>query len=244
MAGVPLESIVFVEANPRPDLALAEVEFVGELAAAEPRIEGIVAFADLLGDRGVEAAFDALVERPLVRGVRHNIQGNPPGFALQPRFVTGVREAGRRGFTFDLCATHAQLHEVDLAREAEGSPLVLDHCGKPGIRDGLWEPWASNIRQLAALPNVWCKISGLLTEADRAWRPRDIVRYAEHVVSCFGTDRIIYGSDWPVLTLTDRSTEWYAVTRLLTAGWSADERQRFYRDNARRFYGLQTSDNR
>lgn len=238
MKGVPIEGIVFVEGNPRPDQALDEVRLIEELALADPRIEGIVAYVDLLDSSRLPATLDDLSQRPLVRGVRHNIQGNPSGFALQPAFVDGVLEAGRRDLTFDLCATHDQLSDViALAKQTDGTRLVLDHCGKPAIRAGGWEPWASHICELASLPHVWCKISGLLTEADpTAWRPGDILPYAEHVATCFGAERVMYGSDWPVLTLADRASEWYSLTLDLTAEWTDDERQRFYSDNARSFY--------
>lgn len=237
MEGVPIEGIIFVEGNPRPEQSLDEVRLIEELARTEPRLEGIVAYVDLLGS-GLSATLDELARRPLVRGVRHNIQGNPPGFARQTAFVEGVREAGRRGLTFDLCATHDQLPDViALARRTEGTRLVLDHCGKPAILEGRLEPWAAQIRELALLPHVWCKISGLLTEADpESWRPEDVLPYAEHVVDCFTTERVMYGSDWPVMTLANRSSEWYALTLSLTTGWSDEERQRFYSRNARDFY--------
>ncbi len=238
MADVPVEGIFFVEANPRPDLTLEEVGFVETLVESEGRIEGIIAFVDLLDVPARSRTLEALVERPLVRGIRHNIQGNPAGFALQPDFVAGAREAGKRGFTFDICVTHDQLEEVlAFARQVEDTRLVLDHCGKPAIRNGEWEPWATNIRRLAALPYLHCKISGMLTEADHhGWTRDEVLTYAQHVVECFGTDRVIYGSDWPVMTLAERSSDWYSLTRDLTASWSEDERRGFYRENSRRFY--------
>jgi L-fuconolactonase len=240
MEGVPVEGIIFVEANTRADLTLDEVSLVEELAIADPRIAGIVAYANLLDPRGLARTLDDLSQRPLVRGIRHNIQGNPPGFALQPQFVAGVREAGRRGLTFDLCATHDQLPDViALAQQVEGTRMVLDHCGKPPIREKGWDPWAAQIRELAAFQHVWCKVSGLLTEADPgSWRRDEVLSYAEHVVSCFGTERVMYGSDWPVLTLANRSSEWYSLTQGLTAEWNDEERRRFYNESARRFYNL------
>jgi len=232
--------ILVVEGNPLPEQGLEEVSFFEELAEADPRISGIVAFVDLLDVVRLREALDRLGERPLVRGVRHNIQGNPPGFALHPDFVAGVCEVGRRGLTFDLCLTHDQLGEaIALVREAPGVRFVLDHCGKPAIHLSIWEPWATQIRELAALPNVGCKISGLLTEADpREWRREEILRYAEHVVTCFGKDRVIFGSDWPVLTLADRPLEWYSLTRELAGGWTSEERGRFFSGNSRKFYRM------
>lgn len=237
MDGIEIEGIIFVEGNPRPDQALEEVRFIEELAAADSRIEGIVAYVDLFSE-GLGATLDELSGRPLVRGVRHNIQGNPPGFAVRPEFVDGVRETGRRGLTFDLCATHDQLLDViSLASEAGETRLVLDHCAKPAIRKRHWEPWASQIGELADLPHVWCKVSGLLTEADlRHWQGDDILRYAEHVFDCFGPDRVMYGSDWPVMTLADRSRDWFGLTRALTVELNDEERRGFYGENARLFY--------
>ena len=108
-----------------------------------------------------------MASRPLVRGVRHNIQGNESNFALQQPFVNGVKEVGRRGLHFELCLTHDQLAEtIDLVKLCPDTSFVLDHCAKPGIRDGGKEPWLTDMKNLAALPNVVCKISGLLTEAD------------------------------------------------------------------------------
>jgi L-fuconolactonase len=95
------------------------------------------------------------------------------------------------------------------------------------------------VSELAALPNVGCKISGLLTEADpKEWSREEILRYARHVVTSFGKDRVIFGSDWPVVTLADRSMEWYSLAQELTGGWTSEERGRFFSGNARKFYRM------
>src|SRR5690606_7621862 len=108
---------------------------------------------------------------------------------------------------------------------------------KPGIRKRQWEPWASQMHDLAELPHVLCKLSGLLTEADlRHWDRDDLLPYAEHVVDAFGTERVMYGSDWPVMTLADRASEWYNLTLDLTGNWPDEDRKLFYSENARRFY--------
>jgi L-fuconolactonase len=239
-ADVPVRKIVFVECNPRPDQALAEVEFVQRLSTLDPRIAGIVAYLDLLDVERRAHSLDALGDLPLVKGVRHNIQGNPAGFCLQPAFVAGVREVGARGLTFDLCAEHNQLAEVvALARQTAETRLVLDHCGKPGIRAGLREPWETHIRELAALPHVWCKLSGLMTEADpEGWSDEEVRPYAAQVVRHFGVERVIYGSDWPVATLAARSRRWYPLIRSFTESWGEAERRAFFWGNAHRFYHL------
>jgi L-fuconolactonase len=234
-----IAKILFVEANCAAAEALREVELVERLAREEPRFAAIVAFADLTDTHSLGATLDRLARSPMVRGIRHNIQGQPAGFCLQRAYVDGVREVGRRGLTFDLCATHDQLGEV--ARLVDRCPdtrFVLDHCGKPPIRDRLLEPWRSNVAALAAQTRVYCKLSGLLTEAAPDWSDAALGPYAECVVECFGIDRVMYGSDWPVLILAGSYCDWYGFTERFTAGWSPAERRLFYHDTAVRVYGL------
>ena len=239
---VPVSKIVFVEANCRPADALREVAMIERLAAADARIAGIVAFADLTDARTLGATLDALARRPRVKGVRHNIQGHPAGFALRRDFVDGVREVGRRGggFTFDLCATHDQLGDlVKLVGHCPDTRFVLDHCGKPPIRERLLEPWRADIAALAEYENVSCKVSGLLTEAGPdGWSDAALAPYVDWVVERFGTERVMYGSDWPVLTLADGYGAWYGYTERVTGAWSAADRSGFYGDNAARVYDL------
>ncbi len=167
---IPISKIVFVEANCRPEETQAEVALIEALAEAEPRIAGLVAFANVAeglgaGGSGLGRALDGLCRSPLVKGIRQNVQGQPAGFCVQRTFVEGVREVGRRGLTFDLCATHDQLGDVaELVRQCPGTSFVLDHCGKPAIRDQRTEPWRGHIAALGAQDNVSCKLSGLLTE--------------------------------------------------------------------------------
>ena len=237
---IPIGRMVFVEANCRPEEARREVEFVERLVRAEPRVAGIVAFVGLATrDSGPGRTLEALSRLPLVKGIRQNIQGHAPGFSVQRAFIEGVREVGRRGFTFDLCATHDQLREVtELVGQCADTRFVLDHCGKPAIRDRTFEAWSADIARLAAHENVCCKLSGLLTEAGEARCPEDLLPYAARVVECFGPERVLYGSDWPVLTLAGDYGTWYGFTERFTRGWSAGERSRFYGDNAARVYQL------
>ena len=159
---------------------------------------------------------------------------------MQPAFVDGVREVGRRGLTFDLCATHDQLGDVvQLVRLCPGTRFVLDHCGKPTIKEGRAERWRTDIAALAVYQNVACKVSGLLAQAaPGGWTDEDLVPYADWVTRCFGTQRVLYGSDWPVLTLAGSYCDWYRLTERFTATWTAAERDCFYGGNAVAVYGL------
>ncbi len=235
-----VERLVVVEGNCQPVRAREEVRWVEELARRESRIAALVAYVDCTS-AGAAGEIEHLAAHPLVQGVRHNVQGNALGFCLQPAFVAGVREAGRRGLTFDICATHDQLADVlALARLCPDTPLVLDHFGKPPVGDpGAFAPWAGRVRELAALPHVWCKVSGLLTEAAPGYRrDENLLPYAERVLDCFGAERLMFGGDWPVVTLAGTWEEWYGFTYRFTAAWSDQERAAFYAGNAERFYGL------
>ena len=237
---VPVEKTVLVECNCLAAEAEREVELFGRLAETDCRIAGIVAFVDLTDVNARADALDRLTTHGRVKGVRQNIQGQPPGFALQRAFVSGVQTVARRGLTFDLCVTHDQLAEaIALVEQCPDARFVLDHCGKPAIRERVEEPWRRDVASLAAHDNVWCKLSGLLTEADvTRWHEDDIRPYAEHVVEQFGMRRVLYGSDWPVLTLAGEYASWFDFTARFTEAWSEDERRRFYYDNAVQVYRL------
>jgi L-fuconolactonase len=236
-----VDAVVFVQADCAPEQSLGEVAWVEALASAEPRIIGVVAYVDMLaGAERVASALDRLAESSRVVGVRHNIQGHARGFAANPEFARGVRQVGARGLSFDLCITGNQVEEVvTLVERCPDVRFVLDHCGKPAIRDDAFAPWAAPIERLASHERVSCKLSGLLTEARADQRDAaSLRRYAEHVMHCFGAARMLYGSDWPVSTLGGGAERWRGVTDELTASWSADERRAFYANNALQFYGL------
>jgi len=239
-AGDSPDAIVFVESAVAPIHARDEVRWV-EAMAGGSRVAAIV--AQVAVDRGgeTEATLAALGAHALVRGVRHIVQAHPePDYALRPAFVEGVRRVGGRGWTFDLCVAHAQLPAcVELVRACPETTFILDHAGKPDIRRGLLEPWRAHLAALARLPNVVCKLSGLVTEADpTAWTPGVLRPYVDHLLSCFGPERLLFGSDWPVVNLAGGYARWLAAARELLAPLPAAARAAVLSDNARRIYRL------
>jgi L-fuconolactonase len=239
VAAVPVQKVIAVECNCLPGENVRETAYFARLSDAVP-VAGIVAYAALTDEPNVDRTLEILSHSPKVKGIRQNVQGEPSGFAAQRTFVDGVRKVGRVGLTFDLCVTHDQLRDAaELVRGCPDTTFVLDHCGKPAIRDGCVEPWGSDLARLAKHGNVCCKLSGLLTEADMdQWQASDLVPYAERVVECFGLDRVMYGSDWPVLTLAGDYGDWYGFTESWSEHWSESERRSFYHDNAVRVYHL------
>ncbi len=238
---VAVEGLVFVEVDADPGQHLAEAAFVQELADADPRLMGMVAQAPVEKGDAVEADLDALARYKSLRGIRRLIQGEvDPGLCLQPGFLAGVRAVGRRGLTFDICIKHwAMVFAIELVRRCPEVTFVLDHIGKPAIALGLREPWWGQMRELAALPNVVCKISGVVTEADHAhWSEAQVMPYVRHAIDCFGFDRVMYGSDWPVGEFTHAYPDWVAMLDRCVAGCTEAERRAFWGGTARRVYRL------
>jgi L-fuconolactonase len=237
----PPAEIVFVESAVDPKHALQEVRWVEELSARHPLIAAIV--AQVAVDRGAETetALAALAAHARVRGIRHIIEAHPePNYCLRPVFVDGVRRAGEQGLSFDLCLKPAQLPaSIELVRTCPGTSFVLDHAGKPDVRRGAIEPWREHIAALARLPNVVCKLSGLVTEADPAtWTPDALRPYVDHLLSCFGAERLLFGSDWPVVNLAASYRGWLQTALELLAPLSAGARAAVMYESARRTYGL------
>jgi L-fuconolactonase len=240
--GVEVEAMVFVEVDAAPGQHLREAEWVAGRVPEEPRLKGMVAAMPLEKGGAVRADLEALRRIAIARGVRRLIERHvdEPGWSLRPGFVEGVRLLPEYGFTFDLCLYHPQLPEViELCRLCPDVSFVIDHIAKPGIRGGLTEPWRAHMRELAGLPNVGCKISGVLTEADHAgWREAEVIPYIAHAIDCFGFDRVMFGGDWPVSELASSYVRWVEVVDKAVAGVPLVDRRKLYRDNAIAFYRL------
>jgi len=240
-ADVTVERIVFAEVAVDSGLHFAEAAWVQALADRDPRLGGMIAHAPLEKGAAVAADLDRLAEYPSLRGIRRLIETETDySFCLAPDFLDGLRLLPQRSLTFDICVKHWGLvFAVELARRCPEVSFVLDHIGKPGIRHGLVEPWKSQLRELASLPNVVCKLSGVVTEADHQhWRREQVRPYVAHVLECFGFDRVMYGSDWTVSELTHQYPEWVAILDEITAGCSETELRDLYRETAIRTYRL------
>lgn len=239
-AQVDLQKIVFVQCDCLPHQGLQEAAWVSRLAEQEPRIQAIIAFAPLEKGPAARDELQALAAYPLVKGVRRLIQSEGPGFCVQPDFVQGVQLLAEFGYSFDLCILHHQLPEViKLVEQCPEVRFVLDHLGKPAIKAGLLDPWCEHLKTLAAFPNVACKISGAVTEADlEQWTPADLQPYIEHALNVFGPDRVMYGGDWPVSLLATTYQTWIDTLAAFTAELPAEDKDKLFYQNACSFYRL------
>ncbi|MBL1069063.1 amidohydrolase [Streptomyces sp. 7-21] len=213
------------------------------LAADSDLVAKVVGWADLT-DPGIADALARLRQLPggaHLAGIRHQVQSEPdPGWLLRPDVQRGLAAVAEAGLVYDLVITADQLPAAVAAAERRPElTFVLDHLGKPPIAAGAFEPWATNLARLAALPNTVAKLSGLVTEADWArWTTAGLRPYAEAALDTFGPGRLMFGSDWPVCTLAAGYERWVAAAEELTAGLSPDERDAVFSATACRVYGL------
>lgn len=244
---VAVEAMVFVEcyADFTPDRGqyIEEIAFVEDEAQRDPRLKGIVPMAPLEWGNRVAPMLEEMVTRfPKVRGIRRIIEfdADPRALALGPKFLEGVNLLGRFGLHFEINVNHTQMDLVlDFVKHVPEVPMILDHCGKPGIKEGAIDQYRRQIAELARAPNVVCKLSDLPVEADwQAWTEADLRPFIDATVEAFGVDRLIFAADWPVCLQAASIQRNVAVLDRALAGLSESDRRKIFRDNANRFYRL------
>jgi len=246
-ADVPVTQMVFVQCEVDPRQFREEAAWVGGLADRDPRIAGIVPWAPLECGDAVASDLDAFAANPLVKGIRRIIQfEDDPAFCLGDGFIRGVRLLGERDLHFEICLKGDEQFRncLQLVRACPDVRFLLNHVGKPFIVDHAMEPWCSMIEELAALPNTWCKISGMANEGDMdSWTEADLEPYVEAVVGAFGWERVMFGGDWPVALLATTYTRWVDTLQSIarSLGGGKTELGCLFADNARAFYRLSTS---
>ncbi len=219
---------------------LEETRWLLELSAQNDFIKGVVGWVDLCSGE-LKSQLDGLAENSKLVGVRHIVQAEPDDeFMLRADFRRGISQLGERGLTFDLLLYPRHLPvAVKLVSQFPDQPFVLDHIAKPGIAAGVLAPWDRDVRELAKLDNVWCKVSGMVTEANwKGWKAADFRPYLDFVFEAFPLDRLMIGSDWPVCTL---AADYAATTRIVTEyvrQLPADSQEKVLGGNCARFYGV------
>lgn len=219
---------------------LRETDFLLDLADSCGFIRGVVGWVDLRAE-DIEAQLERFAPHPRLVGVRHIVHDEADDrFMLGGSFLDGLALLQQYKLTYDLLLYPRHLRvAIDVVKRFPDQPFTLDHIAKPFIKDGIIEPWASEIRELASYENVWCKVSGLVTEAAwQAWTRDDYAPYLDVVFDCFGIDRLMFGSDWPVCTLSGSYNEVVGIVESYIAALSEDEQAKVMGGNACEFYQL------
>jgi L-fuconolactonase len=230
-----LDGTVAVQA----DQSEAETDFLLELAEAHSFIRGVVGWVDLLAPE-LDERLEHFSRNRRFRGVRHIAQAEDDGFLSRPDVVGGIGALRKFGLTYDLLVYPRQLPAaLELVQALPEQPFVLDHMAKPLVAQGVVEPWGDGIRALARHPNVWCKVSGLVTEARwNAWKAEDFRPYLDLVFEAFEPRRLMFGSDWPVCLLAGGYEEVLGLLEDYCRHLSGPERAGVFGLNAGAFYGL------
>ena len=221
------------------DVAEAEMEaesrFMTEL---DPRLVGAIA-----AGRPESSDFAAYLERllaiPGIKAIRRILHTSPDELSQSPLFADNLRRLGAAGLPFDLCLLARQLPlGCELADKCPDVQFVLDHCGVPDVAAQALDPWRAGITALAKRPNVVAKISGIVAYAGPDWTVADLKPFVEHVIESFGWERVVWGSDHPVVTLTGNLTRWVGATKEIVAGASVGQQEKLFWRNAERVYGV------
>jgi L-fuconolactonase len=222
---------------------LDETRWLLSLADQHRAIAGVVGWVDLQAD-AVRGQLEELAANPKLVGVRHIVQSEPDDwFLLRPAFCRGISLLREFGLAYDILVYHHHLPAaVEFVSRFDAQPFVLDHLAKPPIKSGGIDDWRRDLARLAAFPNVMAKLSGLVTEADwRRWTPGQIRPYLDVALECFGPDRLMIGSDWPVCTVAGAYDATMAVVVDFVSQLSAGERDAILGGNAQRLWNLKTT---
>jgi L-fuconolactonase len=234
-----IDAVIAVQA----DSSENETRFLVDLAERDARIAGVVGWVDLQSPQ-LEERLKFFSKFPKLRGFRHVAQAETDDrFLVQPDFTRGIGRLREFGFTYDILVLPRQLPAaIELVAMFPDQPFVIDHLGKPDVRTRTSTRWLEKIKRLACNPNVYCKISGLVTEADwYRWKPVDFAPYLDAAFEAFGPDRLMFGSDWPVCLVAATYAQVKNALEEYVGKNASAERGKIFGGNAERFYGLKGS---
>lgn len=222
------------------DQTKEETAFQIECAGHNPFIKGVVGWIDLMNP-SLEKDIEIYNEQKIVKGFRHILQGTEEGFMLQPNFINGLKQLSKHHYTYDLLIYVNQIQEaIELIKSVEDLPIVLDHIAKPSIKTKSIQDWERDIKSLAKYPNLYCKISGMATEADwTTWKSEDLKPYLDIVLEAFGVDRLLFGSDWPVCLVASSYERWLNTIKEYFKEFSISEQEKIFALNCESFYTLE-----
>ncbi|MBX2935357.1 MAG: amidohydrolase family protein [Ferruginibacter sp.] len=217
----------------------AETLFLCQLSKEHDFIKAVVGWIDLRQD-DIDKRLQYFSQFPVIKGWRHIVQAEPDGFLQQEKFQRGIQALSNYNYTYDLLLYHTQLKQaLEFVQRFPQQKFVIDHCAKPGIKNKEIDDWKMYMKEMAAMPNVYCKLSGLITETNwNKWAATDFYPYLDAVFDLFGTDRLMFGSDWPVMLLSGNYRQWKNLVEKYMQDFSATDKEKIFSLNAIRFYNL------
>lgn len=230
-----VDGVVAVQASQEE----VETRFLAELAVTHPIIKGVVGWIDLQADNIAER-LEHFTQYSSIRGYRHVVQAEPDDFLLRPNFQRGIRALKPYNYTYDVLIYHNQLKPaIEFVSQFPDQKLIIDHCAKPDIKHKKIDEWKVLMKEIAQQPNVYCKLSGLFTEAAwKTWSAAEFYPYLDVVFEAFGTDRLVFGSDWPVMLLSGIYVQWKSLLEKYMENFEVEEREKVFGLNAQAFYSL------
>jgi L-fuconolactonase len=230
-----IDGTVVVQSLPK----LSDNDYMLALAQRDSFIRGIVGWVEMKSN-DAPAHIAQLARHAKFKGVRPMLQSLPDDWIADPSLAPAAEAMIEHGLCFDALVLPPQLRPLlGFAQRYPDLPIVIDHAAKPYIRQSLLDPWKDDIAALAALPNVHCKLSGMVTEAAVPCAVENLKPYVDHLIDVFGPDRLIWGSDWPVLDLAADYGRWIDMSAQLVAGLDTDAQRKIFGANAQRFYRLE-----
>lgn len=221
------------------DQTETETDFLLQLAEENPFIKGVVGWVDLRSEN-IRERLSHYAKSPLLKGFRHVLQSEEPDFMLQSDFMRGIAALKEFNFSYDLLLFPRHLKAaLTLAQQNPNQRFVIDHIAKPNIKEGLITEWEKDIRLIAKQPNVYCKISGMVTEADyNNWSKNDIYPYLDVISDAFGKEKLMFGSDWPVCLVAASYAQMKGIVDDYFSKFTNNEQEKIFYGNAIEFYQL------
>lgn len=221
------------------DQSEAETQFLVQLAQNHTFIKGVVGWVDLRNEN-IEDRLEYFSQFPIIKGWRHIIQAEPDDFFLDENFSRGIQLLKEYHYTYDILIYPKQLKSaITFVEKFPEQKFVIDHCAKPNIKNKEMVEWKVSMQTMALHPHAYCKLSGLLTEADwNQWSADDLFPYLDVLFESFGPDRLMYGSDWPVMLLSGQYAQWKSLLEKYLESYAPEEKENIFGNNAARFYNL------
>lgn len=230
-----VDGVIAVQA----DQSEKETTFLFELAKKNPEIKGIVGWVDLQNEN-IEERLVYYSQSPIIKGFRHIVQAEPEGFLKGKKYLNGIQLLKKYNFTYDILIYENQLSEtVEFVKKFPEQKFIIDHCAKPAIKNKSINDWKKGMKEIAQNQNVYCKVSGLTTEANwMNWKGKDFYPYLDFVFEFFGTNRLLFGSDWPVVLVSGTFVKWKNLLEGYMLDFPHGEKEKIFKENAIEFYNL------